>query len=99
MQADAIALREEAAETVAAHLGVTTDRVRPCLVPVMRGGQLTGALPNLETIRERFRGELARLPAPYKQLKHPPSFPVRLSTELQRQQAAATAAARAQLLK
>ena len=99
MQGDLLALRDEPVRTIAAQLGEASEHVQPCLVPVMRGGQPTGALPNLETIRERFRSEFARLPAAHKQLKDPASYPLRLSEELQRQQAAAIAAARAQLMK
>ena len=65
----------------------------------MREGRLTAALPSLRAIRERFRAEFGRLSARHKQLLQPPSYPVRLSAALQREQAEITAAVRAQLMR
>ncbi len=56
------------------------------LRPVMGGGRRTGPREALTSVRERFREEFARLPAPHKDLREPAEFPVRLSGGLQESQ-------------
>lgn len=52
------------------------------LEPVMRGGRLLAAAPELEAIRERARDQRRRLPAGVRRLEQPDPYPVRLSTPL-----------------
>jgi nicotinate phosphoribosyltransferase len=99
VQADVLTQRHESAAAIAAQLGVAPSWLRPCLTEVMRGGRLIAALPGLGAIRERFGAEFNTLPARYKVLRQPPTYPVRISEALQRQQAETTAAVRARLMK
>lgn len=50
---------------------------------VMRDGRRTAPSPPLETIQERARERLARLPARYRELENPPAYPVGTSPALQ----------------
>jgi nicotinate phosphoribosyltransferase len=54
----------------------------PLLQPVMREGELVSDLPDLPAIQARARDQLAQLPARFKQLVGPHSFPVRYSARL-----------------
>ncbi|MBM4288334.1 MAG: nicotinate phosphoribosyltransferase [Deltaproteobacteria bacterium] len=72
MREDVIGLREE---------GI--PKARPLLEPVMVQGRPLLPLPSLSAGRKYFLSELARLPMQYKDLKAPPTYPVRLSPGLQ----------------
>ena len=55
----------------------------PLLVPVMVGGQLTGANADLAAAQARFEDDLGRLPATARALKDARPPPVRLSEQLE----------------
>ena len=55
----------------------------PLLRCVMRGGRRTEAAPALVQVRERAREKLSLLPAPYRQLRSAPPYPVRPSPALE----------------
>jgi hypothetical protein len=55
----------------------------PLLVPVMLGGQPTGANGNLAAARARFEDDLGRLPATARALQDAQHSPVRLSEQLE----------------
>ena len=69
---DVIARREEQ----------LTQEAEPLLGRVMEGGRIIQPLPSLKEIRQRFQEEFSKLPDPYKALREPPSYPVRLSPGL-----------------
>jgi nicotinate phosphoribosyltransferase len=69
---DVVALADEAAP----------PRSEPLLVPVMVGGRPTTTPEGLPVLRERFRHDLARLPAAATALRSPSSSPVHRSTGL-----------------
>ena len=71
MQRDVIALKNEA---------VTAGS--PLLEPVMAGGRIIRPLPTLPASRDYFQAQFALLPAPYKSLQDPASYPVGLSAGL-----------------
>ena len=73
---DTIALREEP----------PPDGAEPLLTRVMAGGRIISAPPDLPQLRQRFQEEFSRLPAQYKALRDPPSYPVALTPGLQRLQ-------------
>ncbi|MCZ6614380.1 MAG: nicotinate phosphoribosyltransferase, partial [Chloroflexi bacterium] len=73
---DVIARREER----------LTPEAEPLLIRVMEGGRIIQPPPSLKEIRQRFQEEFSRLPALYKALREPPSYPVRLSHGLLRLQ-------------
>jgi nicotinate phosphoribosyltransferase len=52
------------------------------LVPVVRGGQLSGERPTLSAIRERARASLASLDSTSRRLVNPHQYPVGLTREL-----------------
>jgi nicotinate phosphoribosyltransferase len=57
---------------------------RSLLQPVLRNGELiSGVLPSLGEIRERAAASLRALPDEYKQIEHPPTYPVRYSDRLE----------------
>jgi nicotinate phosphoribosyltransferase len=97
MQEDVLGLRGESAEAVAAQTGAAAARLQPRLMQVMRAGRMSEPLPALQAIRGRFLAEFGQLPERYKQLRHAPQYPVRLSAALQREQAATAAAVRERL--
>ncbi|MFQ5667496.1 MAG: nicotinate phosphoribosyltransferase [Candidatus Binatia bacterium] len=94
-EADLLALRHEGAETIAAQLGGAGGHIEPQLLPVMHNGRITQPLPTLDAIRGRFAAEFRRLPVAYKALRGAAQYPVRISSALQREQAATAAALRA----
>src|SRR5262249_33649141 len=55
----------------------------PLLAPVMRDGHIVAPLPGLREAQERARRQLASLPAPYKRLTGPQSYPVCYSDKLE----------------
>jgi nicotinate phosphoribosyltransferase len=55
----------------------------PLLIPVIRAGQLVGALPRIETIQERCRTQRESLPDCYRSLEADPSYPMRYSEALE----------------
>ncbi len=55
----------------------------PLLEPVMRGGEILTALPNLREAQERARRQLARLPEPHRRLIDAKPYPVRYSDKLE----------------
>jgi nicotinate phosphoribosyltransferase len=69
-------------EDVIGSRGEEVPAAEKLLHRVMENGQICRALPSLEEIRHRFSSEFAALPAAYKQLHAPPSYPVRFSTGL-----------------
>jgi nicotinate phosphoribosyltransferase len=56
---------------------------KPLLKTVMTGGCITGALPSLQEMRERFQDEFSRLDEKYKAIRDPEIYPVQISPELQ----------------
>ena len=56
---------------------------RPLLEPVMHAGRLTASAPALNEIRGRFAKTFGHLPQRYKDLYHPPEYPVSISPSLQ----------------
>jgi len=76
MLGDTIALREEVIPDAA-----------PLLQKFMEKGRLTRPLPTLHQSRDFFHAQFALLPAPYKALEDPASYPVDLSPGLQDLQA------------
>ncbi|HXQ20680.1 MAG TPA: nicotinate phosphoribosyltransferase [Candidatus Acidoferrales bacterium] len=96
--ADMIGLRSERAAAIASQLDVVPARVEPRLVQVMCGGRISESPPALGAIRERFLSEFGMLPEGYKALAEPAQYPVQISAELRRVQAAAAAAVRARML-
>ena len=57
---------------------------RSLLQLVLRNGELiSGVLPSLGEIRERAAASLRALPDEYKQIEHPPTYPVRYSDRLE----------------
>jgi len=71
---DVLGLRDE--ELPAGH--------EPLLVPVMRGGRRTDPPPALETARELFRGDLARVPEAARRIVEPEPPEARISQGLRR---------------
>ena len=63
-----------------------TGEAGPLLREVMRDGRRVAPLPALEELRERFRGEFARLPDKHRALRSPARYEVVISKELQRLQ-------------
>lgn len=70
------------------------EGAEPLLVPVMRGGKLLAAPPALTGSRAVCAADLARLPAPQRDLHAPARYPVEVSDGLRELEAAAVAAAR-----
>jgi nicotinate phosphoribosyltransferase len=68
MERDVIALRDEA-----------VPEGSPLLEPVMADGRITRPLPTLQTCRDYFQTQFARLPETYKNLQDPARYPVSLS--------------------
>lgn len=56
----------------------------PLLKPVMRAGKLSEPLPDLAATRHYAKQQLAGLPARFKALAEPATYPVRYSAELER---------------
>jgi len=93
--ADCIALRDESPADVQAAIGVEAETLEPLLQPVMRGGQRVVPAPSLESIRGRFLDQFGCLDSRFKDLRHPPEFPVHISPALRGAQERAAAEARA----
>jgi nicotinate phosphoribosyltransferase len=68
---DTIALREEKMDGEA------------LLKPLMKGGKRLQPTEPLDTIQERFKEEFGALEEPYKVLRDPDQFPVKLGRELE----------------
>lgn len=60
----------------------------PLLKQVMRAGELVAPLPDLPATQHYAKQQLARLPAQFKALEEPTSYPVRYSAELERRRQA-----------
>jgi nicotinate phosphoribosyltransferase len=60
-----------------------TAEGEPLLVPVVRAGRLVGALPSLDSIRDRCREQLAALPSRLLALDAPPDYPISYSEVLE----------------
>lgn len=65
------------------------DDAQPLLHLVMQDGKVCQPLPSVHRAREHFKTEFACLPEDYKILADPPIYPVRISSALQADQAAA----------
>ena len=81
MQRDVIALKDE-----------TVSAGSPLLEPVMAGGRIIRPLPTLQASRDYFQAQFAMLPATYKSLQDPVSYPVSLSAGLKKLQSRVEAA-------
>jgi nicotinate phosphoribosyltransferase len=55
----------------------------PLMVPIVRAGRLAGALPPLESIRDRCREQLAALPPKLLRLDAQPDYPITYSDLLE----------------
>jgi len=66
-------------------VGLAEERLdgEPLLVPVLRGGKPVGPLPSLEEARRRAAEGLERLPARFRRLDGPATYPVRRSRRLE----------------
>jgi nicotinate phosphoribosyltransferase len=61
----------------------TPDGAERVLTQVVRDGEPVGERPDLETIRDRARAELARLPDDVTRMENPRTYPVDISKALQ----------------
>jgi len=93
-RSDLLARRDEDIEAVRAEAGVPCDQVHARLTPVMARGTMLNPPPPLAAIREHFAAEFRQLPDIYKELHHPPTYPVSISHGLRDAQDAAIRAIR-----
>jgi nicotinate phosphoribosyltransferase len=72
------------AEDIIAHCSEKHGDEDPLLVCVMREGERVAGSPKIEAVRERAKGELAKLPEECHRLDQARPYPVRFSRELER---------------
>jgi nicotinate phosphoribosyltransferase len=66
-------------------ISLTDEKVKgePLLIKVMEKGEIIYNLPSLEEIRATAAESLSKLPEKYKKLTNAPTYPVRLSQDLE----------------